>query len=66
MENNMWELMLSQNMTAKQLERLTGISDTHILRVADGQSVPTVITVYKIARALPSTIEEVFPDPYTK
>lgn len=48
---------------SEKLERLSGISDSQIARIADGISDPTITTAYKLANALGITIEALFPNP---
>jgi len=62
-KNNMWVVMQQRELTVKKLERLSGISDSQIVRIADGISDPTITTAYKLANALGITIEALFPNP---
>lgn len=59
--NKVRELRARMDMKAKELAEATGLSRHQISRIENGHMCPSVYDAQRIAQALSSTVEEVFP-----
>ncbi|ARJ51313.1 MULTISPECIES: helix-turn-helix transcriptional regulator [Staphylococcus] len=59
--NNMKELRINKNLKQKELARITGLSTSAISLFENNKSTPSMISAYKIAKALNVSIEKIFP-----
>ncbi|NHA41908.1 MULTISPECIES: helix-turn-helix transcriptional regulator [Staphylococcus] len=59
--NNMKELRIDKNLKQKELARITGLSTSAISLFENNKSTPSMISAYKIAKALNVSIEKIFP-----
>ena len=54
------EIRLEQKLTLKQLERLSGVSDTHISDIENKRTIPTICTLCRLAKALQVPVTDLF------
>ncbi|PCF35682.1 hypothetical protein B5C00_01470 [Staphylococcus delphini] len=59
--NNMKELRINKNLKQKELARITGLSTSAISLFENNKSTPSMISAYKIAKALNVSMEKLFP-----
>lgn len=62
MENYIFKFRKEQQMSLDKLSRLSHISKAQISKIERGESDPTLISAYKISRALKKSVYEVFPE----
>ncbi|URZ08939.1 helix-turn-helix transcriptional regulator [Clostridium felsineum] len=60
MENSIKQISKNKGIKLNVLAKQTGLSQTTVYSIARGSSVPTLITAYKISKALNTTIEDLF------
>lgn len=58
--NKIKEFAENQNIKFEDLAEKAGLSRTTVYSIARGSSVPTLENAYKIAKALNSTVQELF------
>lgn len=51
-----------KQLTLKQLERLSGVSDTHISEIENGIKTPTIQVLCRLARGLSVPVTNLFVD----
>ena len=49
------------SLSQRELAKLSGVSQTHITNLENGTRVPTITTARKIASALNTTVDDLFP-----
>lgn len=64
MEVLTWQARTEKNLTLKQLEALTGIGKTTLNNIENGLVSPTLWQLETIARALDTTISNLFESEY--
>lgn len=62
MVNNIRTLASKQNKKLIDIARETGLKQPHLHYIVYGKYVPNIVDARKIASALNSTLEEVFPN----
>ncbi len=59
MKNNLYKIRSERQLTLKQLELLTGVSDSTLNRIENNQTNPTLSTIHKIAKGLKVKINDI-------
>ena len=62
--NRVRERRLSLNLSQKKLSEITGVSILTIIKIENGTTNPNLDVIKEIAKALSSTLEELFGDRY--
>ncbi len=62
MENSIYQVLISKNMTQAELARRVGVKREYINRIINRKIVPTIPLGMRIARALGKKVEEIFFD----
>jgi putative transcriptional regulator len=60
LENNIYKIISDRNITQAELGRKIGVKRSYINRIINRKITPTVPLALRIAKALGSTVEEVF------
>jgi transcriptional regulator with XRE-family HTH domain len=60
MKIHLYTIRKQKQITLTQLERLSGISKTHINEIENERSIPTITVLHQLAKALKVPITELF------
>ena len=60
MKTLLQEVRRKNQITQKKLSMLSGISRKHIIDIENGKSIPTILTLCKLAKALGVPVEELY------
>jgi len=58
---NLHDIRVQQSMTIRELEKLSGVSRTHISRIENYERIPSICVAYELARSLNVDIKDLFP-----
>lgn len=61
MNNNLQEVRWEKNWSQSQLSRISGVPQSVISAIENKNSIPSVQTALKLARALSINVEDIFP-----
>lgn len=59
-KNNLNQIMVTRNLSYRQLERMTGVSHTMLNKICMGETDPTQTTMILIAKGLKMKVIDVF------
>ena len=62
MENSIYKVLISKNMTQAELARRVGVKREYMNRIINRRIVPTIPLGMRIARALGKPVEDIFSD----
>lgn len=62
MPNNIKSLIDSKGLKKSYVAEKAGISESHLRKITNGKSIPSLPISRKIANALGESVEKVFPD----
>lgn len=54
------EIRTKKGLTQKELSKLSGVSESYIGDLERNEKIPSIITIYKLAKALEVDIKELF------
>lgn len=62
MNNNIKEICKAKEISISKLARAAELSRSHVNKIIDGETTPTIKNARKISNVLGATLEEVFPE----